>query len=126
MGKLHFGPSVKLTSESRTDTHGELFPSLGILTLGQIEKHVLGLLWLWNDGSQDRSGIQLVRFRVQRLGVSVSLAATFRLGMRRLSGHQRPRQIETCSFSGSKKLNENILPKKNPVGSKNSAEPQTP
>ena len=75
MGKLHFGSSVKLTSESRTDTHGELCPSLGILTLGQIEKHVLGLLWLWNDGSQDRSGIQLVRFRVQRLGVSVSLAA---------------------------------------------------
>ena len=38
---------------------------------GQIEKHILGLFWLWNDGSQDRSGIQLVRFRVQRLGVQV-------------------------------------------------------
>ncbi len=37
----------------------------------QIEKHVLALYWLWNDGSQDRSGIQLVRFRVQRLGVQV-------------------------------------------------------
>ncbi len=38
---------------------------------GQIEKHVLAMYWLWNDGSQDRSGIQLVRFRVQRLGVQV-------------------------------------------------------
>ena len=40
---------------------------------GQIEKHGLAMYWLWNDGSQDRSGIQLVRFRVQRLGVQVSL-----------------------------------------------------
>ena len=38
---------------------------------GQVEKHVLAMYWLWNDGSQDRSGIQLVRFRVQRLGVQV-------------------------------------------------------
>ncbi len=38
---------------------------------GQIEKHILGLFWLWNDGIQDRTGIQLVRFRVQRLGVQV-------------------------------------------------------
>jgi len=38
---------------------------------GQFEKHVLAMYWLWNDGSQDRSGIQLVRFRVQRLGVQV-------------------------------------------------------
>jgi hypothetical protein len=38
---------------------------------GQIEKHILALYWLWNDGTQDRSGIQLVRFRVQRLGVQV-------------------------------------------------------
>lgn len=38
---------------------------------GQVEKHVLALYWLWNDGTQDRSGIQLVRFRVQRLGVQV-------------------------------------------------------
>jgi hypothetical protein len=38
---------------------------------GQVEKHVLAMDWLWNDGSQDRSGIQLVRFRVQRLGVQV-------------------------------------------------------
>lgn len=38
---------------------------------GQIEKHVLAMYWLWNDGRQDRSGIQLVRFRVQRLGVQV-------------------------------------------------------
>jgi len=37
----------------------------------EIEKHVLAMYWLWNDGSQDRSGIQLVRFRVQRLGVQV-------------------------------------------------------
>lgn len=38
---------------------------------GQVEKHVLAMYWLWNDGSRDRSGIQLVRFRVQRLGVRV-------------------------------------------------------
>jgi hypothetical protein len=38
---------------------------------GQVEKHVIAMYWLWNDGSQDRSGIQLVRFRVQRLGVQV-------------------------------------------------------
>lgn len=38
---------------------------------GQVEKHVLAMYWLWNDGSQDRSGIQLVRFRGQRLGVQV-------------------------------------------------------
>lgn len=38
---------------------------------GQIEKHVLALYWRWNDGTQDRSGIQLIRFRVQRLGVQV-------------------------------------------------------
>jgi hypothetical protein len=38
---------------------------------GQVEKHVLAMYWLWNDGRQDRSGIQLVRFRVQRLGVQV-------------------------------------------------------
>lgn len=38
---------------------------------GQVEKHLLAMYWLWNDGSQDRSGIQLVRFRVQRLGVQV-------------------------------------------------------
>jgi hypothetical protein len=38
---------------------------------GQVEKHILAMYWLWNDGSQDRSGIQLVRFRVQRLGVQV-------------------------------------------------------
>lgn len=38
---------------------------------GQVEKHILGLFWLWNDGIQDRTGIQLVRFRVQRLGVQV-------------------------------------------------------
>ena len=38
---------------------------------GQMEKHILAMYWLWNDGSQDRSGIQLVRFRVQRLGVQV-------------------------------------------------------
>ena len=38
---------------------------------GQVEKHVLAMYWLWNGGSQDRSGIQLVRFRVQRLGVQV-------------------------------------------------------
>lgn len=38
---------------------------------GQVEKHVLAMYWLWNDGSQDRSGIQLLRFRVQRLGVQV-------------------------------------------------------
>ena len=38
---------------------------------GQIEKHVLAMYWHWNDGSQDRAGIQLVRFRVQRLGVQV-------------------------------------------------------
>ena len=38
---------------------------------GQVEKHVLAMYWLWNDGNQDRSGIQLVRFRVQRLGVPV-------------------------------------------------------
>ena len=38
---------------------------------GQIEKHVLAMYGLWNDGSQARSGIQLVRFRVQRLGVQV-------------------------------------------------------
>jgi hypothetical protein len=38
---------------------------------GHIEKHILGLFWLWNDGIQDRTGIQLVRFRVQRLGVQV-------------------------------------------------------
>ena len=30
------------------------------------------MYWLWNDGSQDRSGIQLVQFQVQRIGVSVS------------------------------------------------------
>ena len=36
---------------------------------GQIEKHVITMFLLWNDGSQDRSGIQLVRFRVQRPGV---------------------------------------------------------
>ena len=41
---------------------------------GQIEKNILPLYWLWNDGSQDRSGIQLVRFRVQRLGVQVFAA----------------------------------------------------
>lgn len=29
------------------------------------------MYWLWNDGSQNRSGIQLVRFRVQRLGAQV-------------------------------------------------------
>jgi hypothetical protein len=38
---------------------------------GQVEKHVLAMYWLWNDRSQDRSGIQLVRFRVQRLSVQV-------------------------------------------------------
>ena len=38
---------------------------------GQVEKHIVAMYWLWNDGSQDRSGIQLVRFRVQRLGVQV-------------------------------------------------------
>lgn len=38
---------------------------------GQVEKHVLAMYLLRNDGSQDRSGIQLVRFRVQRLGVHV-------------------------------------------------------
>jgi hypothetical protein len=43
----------------------------GAFGSGKIEKHILGLFWLWNDGSQDRSGIQLVRFRVQRLGVQV-------------------------------------------------------
>ena len=41
---------------------------------GQVEKHVLAMYWLWNDGTQDRTGIQLVRFRVQRLGVQVFLA----------------------------------------------------
>jgi hypothetical protein len=44
---------------------------LGAVGSGQVEKHVLAMYWLWNDGSQDRSGIQLVRFRVQRLGVQV-------------------------------------------------------
>ena len=43
---------------------------------GQIEKHVLAMYWLWNDGTRDRSGIQLVRFRVQRLGVQVFPALT--------------------------------------------------
>lgn len=38
---------------------------------GQVEKHIVAMYWLWNNGSQDRSGIQLVRFRVQRLGVQV-------------------------------------------------------
>ena len=38
---------------------------------GQVEKHILAMYWLWNDGNQDRSGIQLARFRVQRLGVQV-------------------------------------------------------
>ena len=33
--------------------------------------HVLALYWRWNDGIQDRAGIQLVRFRVQGLGVQV-------------------------------------------------------
>jgi hypothetical protein len=41
---------------------------------GKVEKHVLALYWLWNDGSQDRSKIQLIRFRVQRLGVQVFAA----------------------------------------------------
>ena len=38
---------------------------------GQVEKYVLALYWLWQDGSQDRSGIQLAQFRVRRLGVPV-------------------------------------------------------
>ena len=38
---------------------------------GKIERHLLATYWLWNDGGQDRSGVQLVRFRVQRLGVQV-------------------------------------------------------
>jgi len=36
-----------------------------------MEKHVLEIYWLWNNGSQDRSKIQLVQFRVQRLGAQV-------------------------------------------------------
>jgi len=36
-----------------------------------MKKHVLALYWRWNDGIQNRTGIQLVRLRVQRLGVQV-------------------------------------------------------
>jgi hypothetical protein len=38
---------------------------------GQTENHVFAMYYMWNDGSQDRSGIQVVRFRVQRLGAQV-------------------------------------------------------
>lgn len=48
-----------------------LIVDLPEVSSGQVEKHVLGMYWLWNDGSQDRSGIQLVRFGFQRLGVQV-------------------------------------------------------
>ena len=44
---------------------------LSALGSRKVKKHVLAMYWLWNDGSQDRSGIQLVWFRVQRLGVQV-------------------------------------------------------
>ncbi len=37
----------------------------------KVEKHALKMDWLWNDGSQDRSGILLVGFGVQRLGLQV-------------------------------------------------------
>jgi len=43
-------------------------PSLGSK---QLEKHIVALVWRWNDGTQDRTGIQLVRFRVQRMWVQV-------------------------------------------------------
>lgn len=38
---------------------------------GQIEKYVLAMYWVCNDENQGRSGIQLVRYRVQRLGMQV-------------------------------------------------------
>ena len=55
----------------KLDGEDNVIVDLAGIGSGQVEKHVLAMYWLWNDGSQDRSGIQLVRFRVQRLGVQV-------------------------------------------------------
>jgi hypothetical protein len=38
---------------------------------GQFVKHVLALYYLGSNGSHKRRGIQLIRFRVQRLGVQL-------------------------------------------------------
>lgn len=42
-----------------------------IFRAGQVDKRVLAMYFFWNARSQDRSGIQLVRFLVQRLGLQV-------------------------------------------------------
>ena len=31
-----------------------------------VEKHVLAMYWSWHDGERERTGIQLVRWRVER------------------------------------------------------------
>ena len=35
-----------------------------------LEKHVLAMYWSWHDGERERTGIQLVRWRVQRAQIA--------------------------------------------------------
>jgi hypothetical protein len=61
-------PGGDESSALKLNSVGDFLEILTEVGSSQVEKNVLAMYWLWNDGSPERSVIQLAQFRVQRTG----------------------------------------------------------